>query len=223
MADVIGKQQKTENNSHGFAERATGCAYNSIPLLLPLLTALACERPFHASPVYRNQEPSWLTKEKFIQMLVVIAPSFLTQSPSCEANLSPLLIRAGSAVTSVYGHMSMGLRTTCWEHLLPAHVPETSARHLWPFSLLILMWLIVADRAIGLKLSKTKQESATETDRLNQQSARSVVHRVNYPHPIESALQKDELRKEEGRKCDRVYIWHSDLQTRQDHFIHFFL
>lgn len=36
-------------------------------------------------------------------MLVVIAPSFLTQSPSCEANLPSLLIRRGSAVTTNLG------------------------------------------------------------------------------------------------------------------------
>lgn len=52
MADVTGT---TANNSHGFVERATGCAYNSIPLLLPLLTALAGERPIHISPVYRTR------------------------------------------------------------------------------------------------------------------------------------------------------------------------
>lgn len=52
MADVTGT---TENDSHGFVKRATGCAYNSIPLLLPLLIALAGERPFHISPVYRTR------------------------------------------------------------------------------------------------------------------------------------------------------------------------
>lgn len=36
-------------------------------------------------------------------MLVVIARSFLTPSPSCEANLTSLLIRLGSAVTISLG------------------------------------------------------------------------------------------------------------------------
>lgn len=61
----------------------------------------------------------------------------------------------------------------------------------------------------------------TETNRLNQQSTQTVVRRVNYPHPIENALQKDEFHKEEGRKCDRVYIWLSDLQGKINLLIFF--
>lgn len=52
-------------------------------------------------PFIQNQELSCLIKEKFIQMLLVIATSFLSQSLSCEANLTSLSIgfMPGFAIT----------------------------------------------------------------------------------------------------------------------------
>lgn len=85
-------------------------------------------------PCIQNQELSWLIKEKFIQMLAVIAPSFLTPSPSCEANLTSLLIRLGSAVTINLGAHEHGVGDTMLGALLPALMPVTSASHLWPSS-----------------------------------------------------------------------------------------
>lgn len=59
MADVTGT---IENDSHGLVERATGCAYDSIPLLLPFLAALVGERkPSHSTFPFYTETRAFLS------------------------------------------------------------------------------------------------------------------------------------------------------------------
>lgn len=148
MADVTGT---TENNSHGFIERATGCAYKLYPTPASSPHSSGRWEAIPHFPCIQNQEPSWLIKEKFIQMLAVIALSFLTPSPSGEANLPSLLIRLGSAVTINLGAQEHGAEDT----MLGAS-PACPVQVICDLSAVILMQLIVADGAIGLKIIQNK-------------------------------------------------------------------